>query len=44
MYRITEAGKREMVEWTRKLIAKPETEHPKFAAGLSIMVALPPQR
>ena len=42
VYRITEAGKREMVEWTRELIAEPETEHPKFAAGLSIMVALPP--
>ena len=42
VYRITEVGKIEMVEWTRELIADPQTEHPKFAAGLSVMAALPP--
>lgn len=42
-YRITEAGRREMVEWTRALISEPQTEHPRFTAGLSIMVVLPPE-
>ncbi len=42
IFAITEAGRRELVEWTRELISSPETEHPQFAAGLSVMVALPP--
>ncbi|MBC6456563.1 PadR family transcriptional regulator [Actinomadura sp. HBU206391] len=43
IYQITEAGRRELVEWTRELISSPEPEHPKFAAGLSVLVVLPPQ-
>jgi DNA-binding PadR family transcriptional regulator len=42
VYRITEAGKRELLDWTRELICRPHREHPKFAAGLSVMSALPP--
>lgn len=42
-YRITEAGRREMTEWTRALISEPQSEHPSFTAGLSIMVVLPPE-
>jgi DNA-binding PadR family transcriptional regulator len=42
-YRITEAGRREMTEWTRVLISEPQSEHPSFTAGLSIMVVLPPE-
>ena len=42
IFAITEAGRRELVEWTRELISSPETEHPQFAAGLSVMAALPP--
>src|ERR1700754_1494797 len=36
IYRITEAGRRELVEWARELISTPQPEHPKFAAGLSV--------
>jgi DNA-binding PadR family transcriptional regulator len=43
IYRITEAGKRELVDWTRELLAAPQPEHPKFAAGLSVLAVLPPQ-
>jgi DNA-binding PadR family transcriptional regulator len=43
IYRITEAGQRELVEWTRELISTPQPEHPKFAAGLSVLAVLPPQ-
>ena len=42
IFAITPAGRRELVEWTRELISSPETEHPQFAAGLSVMAALPP--
>src|SRR5262249_24026102 len=41
-YRITEAGRQEMVEWTRALISEPRPEHHRFTAGLSIMMVLPP--
>jgi DNA-binding PadR family transcriptional regulator len=43
IYQITEAGRRELVEWTRELISTPEPEHPKFAAGLSVLGALSPE-
>jgi DNA-binding PadR family transcriptional regulator len=42
VYRITEAGRRELVEWTRELIAEPEAEHTRFVAGLSVMIVLTP--
>jgi DNA-binding PadR family transcriptional regulator len=42
VYRITEAGRRELVEWTSELIAEPETEHTRFVAGLSVMIVLAP--
>ena len=41
-YRITAAGRREMADWTRELLADPEPEHPRFAAGLAMLGALPP--
>ena len=31
-----------MLDWTRELLATPEPEHPKFAAGLSVQVVLSP--
>jgi DNA-binding PadR family transcriptional regulator len=43
IYQITEAGKQELVDWTRELISTPHPEHPKFAAGLSVLVVLPPE-
>ncbi|MEP6808089.1 MAG: PadR family transcriptional regulator [Chloroflexota bacterium] len=42
-YRITEAGRQEMTEWTRGLISDPQSERSHFTAGLSIMVVLPPE-
>ena len=42
VYRITEAGRQEMADWTRELIATPEPEHTRFAAGLSVQMILPP--
>ena len=42
IYQITENGRRELIDWTRELISSPGTEHPRFAAGLSVMTALPP--
>ncbi|MBY8872949.1 PadR family transcriptional regulator [Micromonospora sp. PLK6-60] len=42
VYRITEAGRDELVDWTRELIAVPEREHPRFEAGLSVLGVLGP--
>ena len=42
VYQITEAGRRELVEWTRELISEPETEHTRFVAGLSVVIVLAP--
>jgi DNA-binding PadR family transcriptional regulator len=43
IYRITEAGVQEMIDWTRELLLVPEREHPLFTAGLSLIVVLPPE-
>ncbi len=43
VYRITEAGRQEMLDWTRELLSTPEPEHPRFAAGLSVQMILPPE-
>ncbi|WP_040789029.1 PadR family transcriptional regulator [Nocardia paucivorans] len=42
IYRITEAGRAELVDWTRELIAEPVPEQRRFVAGLSILGALSP--
>lgn len=42
VYRITDEGRRELADWTRELIATPEPEHTRFAAGLSVQAVLPP--
>jgi DNA-binding PadR family transcriptional regulator len=42
IYRITDAGVAEMVDWTRELVGTPTPEHPSFAAGLSMISAVPP--
>jgi DNA-binding PadR family transcriptional regulator len=42
VYRITAAGREELVDWTRDLVATPQPEHPRFKAGLSVLAALPP--
>ena len=42
VYRITDAGRAELVDWTRELISTPQPEHPKFKAGLSVLAVLGP--
>ncbi|MDO3648000.1 PadR family transcriptional regulator [Nocardia mangyaensis] len=42
IYRITDAGRAEMADWTRELLASPEPEHRRFTAGLSVLAVLPP--
>ncbi|BBH67785.1 PadR family transcriptional regulator [Actinoplanes sp. OR16] len=42
VYRITEAGRAELVDWIRELLSAAEREHPRFRAGLSVMSALAP--
>ncbi|MRH93219.1 PadR family transcriptional regulator [Nocardia sp. SYP-A9097] len=42
IYRITEAGRAELTDWTRELIASPQPEQRPFMAGLSVLSVLPP--
>lgn len=42
IYQITEEGRQEMLDWTRELLSVAEPEHPRFAAGLSVQMILPP--
>ncbi len=43
VYQITDAGRDELIAWTRELIAEPEAEHTRFVAGLSVLAVLNPQ-
>jgi DNA-binding PadR family transcriptional regulator len=43
VYQITDAGRDELVAWTRELIAEPAAEHTRFIAGLSVLAVLTPQ-
>ena len=42
VYRITTAGRDEVVDWVRELVSTPQPEHPKFKAGLSVLSVLGP--
>jgi DNA-binding PadR family transcriptional regulator len=42
VYRITAAGRAELVDWTRELLSAVAHETPRFRAGLSVMSALSP--
>ncbi|TDD44194.1 PadR family transcriptional regulator [Nonomuraea terrae] len=42
VYRITDEGRAEMVDWTRELVSTPMPETPRFRAGLSVLAALHP--
>lgn len=42
VYQITDAGRDELVSWTRELIAEPTAEHTRFIAGLSVLATLTP--
>jgi DNA-binding PadR family transcriptional regulator len=43
VYGITDAGRAELRDWTRELVATPQPEHPRFKAGLSMLSVLPPE-
>jgi DNA-binding PadR family transcriptional regulator len=42
IYRLTDAGRAELVDWTRDLVARPEPELPRFKAALSVLGVLSP--
>lgn len=42
IYQLTDAGRTELTDWTRELVAVPEPEQHRFVAGLSILSVLPP--
>lgn len=42
IYRITDAGRHELADWVRELVAVPERELPRFKAGLSVVGVLAP--
>lgn len=42
VYRITDAGRDELLDWTRELLSSGAAEFPRFRAGLSLMAVLPP--
>jgi len=42
IYRTTEAGRSELVDWLRSLIRRPVVEYTQFAAGLAFLGNLPP--
>lgn len=42
-YELTDAGRQELHDWLRELLAEPEHEYPRFVAALSLISALPPE-
>ncbi|MGR6321561.1 PadR family transcriptional regulator [Micromonospora soli] len=42
VYRITDAGRAELVDWARELVSTPVSEQSRFRAGLSVLAALHP--
>jgi DNA-binding PadR family transcriptional regulator len=42
VYALTDAGRAELRDWLRELVAEPEHEYPRFVAALSLIGALPP--
>jgi DNA-binding PadR family transcriptional regulator len=42
VYRITGAGRAELEDWARELLATPEQEPLRFQTALSVMAAIPP--
>jgi len=42
VYAITDAGRAELEDWLRELVAEPRHEYPQFVAALSLIAALPP--
>jgi len=42
VYALTDAGRYELHDWLRELVAVPSQEYPQFVAALSLIAALPP--
>jgi DNA-binding PadR family transcriptional regulator len=42
VYALTDAGRRELLDWMRELVEVPQHEYPHFVAALSLIAALPP--
>jgi hypothetical protein len=43
VYRITDGGRAELVDWVHELLSTPEAEPGRFKAGLSVLAVLSPQ-
>lgn len=43
IYRLTDAGRLELIDWLSELICRPQKEYTHFEAGLCLMPVLPPQ-
>ncbi len=43
VYAITDAGRHEVNDWLRELVAEPQHEYPHFVAALALIAALPPR-
>jgi DNA-binding PadR family transcriptional regulator len=44
VYALTDAGRHELRDWLRELLAEPEHEYPRFVTALSLVGALPPSQ
>jgi DNA-binding PadR family transcriptional regulator len=43
IYQLTDAGRVEIHDWLAELLSTPVVEYPQFVAGLSFLIALPPE-
>ncbi len=43
IYRLTDAGRMELIDWVSELICRPVKEYTQFEAGLSLIPVLPPE-
>src|SRR4051794_37377451 len=44
VYRITDEGRAELVDWVKELLSEAEPEFPRFRAGLSVMAGVGPDQ
>jgi DNA-binding PadR family transcriptional regulator len=43
VYRLTDAGRMELIDWVSELLSRPMKEYTRFEAGLSLAGVLPPE-